>query len=106
MQGIQFDADHVIEREIIESTHGHSIEALIHPFLITQLCRNTEVPMHDSEEKVIHRLPMPLSRSKEGVPDDMDEDEEEATVGEVGDSTKDEDDDDTNNETSDLPIAL
>ena len=34
-QGIKFDVEHVIERGIIESSHGHCIGALIHPSLIT-----------------------------------------------------------------------
>ena len=90
VQGIQFDVGHVIARGIIESTKGRCTRALIHPSLITLLCQNAEVPMHDSKEKATHRLLVPLPKSKEGVHDDMDEDEEEAFA--AGDSSKDSDD--------------
>ena len=81
-QGIKFDVDHVIEKEIIESTQGHCTGALIHPSIITQLCRVAEVLMLKSEEKSHHRLPLSLPKSKDGAPDNMeDEDEEDATVG-------------------------
>ena len=36
-KGFQFDIGFVIERGLIESTHGRCTEALIHPSLITQL---------------------------------------------------------------------
>ena len=36
-QAIKFNVQHVIERGIIESTHGHCTRALIRPSLITQL---------------------------------------------------------------------
>ena len=62
--------------------------------------------MHDSKEKATHRLPMPLPKSKEGVPDDMDEDEEKAITTAIGDSTKDDDDNDANKDTGDLPVAM
>ena len=48
--GFQFDIGTVIEWGLIESTHGHCTGALIHPSLITQLCRSARVPMLDSEE--------------------------------------------------------
>ena len=38
-KGFQFDVGTIIERGLIESTHGRCIGALIHPSLITQLCR-------------------------------------------------------------------
>ena len=62
--------------------------------------------MHDSEEKATHRLLVPLPKSKEGVPDDMDEDEEEAAAATVGDSTEDDDDADTDKDTGNLPVTL
>ena len=48
VQDIKFDVGHVIERVIIESTQGQCTRALIHPSLITQLCRLAEVPMFES----------------------------------------------------------
>ena len=104
VQGIQFDVSHVIEQGIIESTQGRCTEALIHPPLITKLCRTTEVPMHDSKEKAIHRHLIPLPKSKEGVIDDMSEDEEEAVLTIAGDST--EDDDSTDKDIGDMLVAV
>ena len=72
-KGVQFDIRRVIERGLIESTHGRDTGALIHPSLITELCRLTEVPMLDSEEQVQQRLPIPLPRTKFGSPDESDE---------------------------------
>ena len=43
--GFQFDIGTVIERGLIESTHGRYTRALIHPSLITHLCRSAGVPM-------------------------------------------------------------
>ena len=37
-KGFQFDIGTVIERGLIESTHGRCTGALIHPSLITELC--------------------------------------------------------------------
>ena len=47
---------------------------------------------------------MPLPKSKEGVPNNMDEDEEEATTAATRDSI--EDDDDPDKDTGDMPVAL
>ena len=91
MQGIQFDVGRVIEQGIIESTQGNCTGALIHPSLITKLCRTIEVPMHDSEEKNIHRHLIPLPKSKEGVTEDMSKGEEKAVPTVAGDSTEDDD---------------
>ena len=55
------------------------------------------------EEKATHRLLMPLSKSKEGVPDDMDEDEEEEAAATARDST--EEDVDADKDTGDLLVA-
>ena len=63
-QSIKFDVRNVIERWIIEYTHGRCTGALIHPLLITQLCHLVEVPMHESKENSTHRLPMPLLKTK------------------------------------------
>ena len=79
VQGIKFD----LGKGIIESTYGRYTRALIHPSLITLLCRLVEVPMHESEEKFTHRLPMPLPKIKHGDADDM----------EVKDATKELEDD-------------
>ena len=49
-KGFQFDLGMIIERGLIESTHGRCTGALIHPSLITQLCRSAGVLMLDSEE--------------------------------------------------------
>ena len=51
-KGFQFDIGTVIERGLIESTHGRCTGALIHPSLITQLFRSARVPMLDSEKQV------------------------------------------------------
>ena len=51
-KGFQFDVETVIEQGLIKSTHGRCTGALIHPSLITQLCRSVGVPMLDSEEQV------------------------------------------------------
>ena len=51
-KGFQFDVGTVIERRLIESTHGRCTGALIHPSLITQLCQSAGVPMLDFEEQV------------------------------------------------------
>ena len=51
-KGVQFDIGTVIERGLIESTHGRYPSTLIHPSLIVELCRSTGVPMLDSEEQV------------------------------------------------------
>ena len=59
-KGFQFNIETVIERGLIESTHGRCTGALIHPSIITQLFRGAEVPMLDSEEEVHQRLPIPL----------------------------------------------
>ena len=77
---IKFNVGHVIESGIIESTQGRCTGALIHPSLITQLCRAIEVPMLESEEKSQNRLPLMLSKAKNGVPDGMDEEEKEVVV--------------------------
>ena len=51
-KGFQFDIETVIELGLIESTHGRCTGALIHPSLITKLCRLAEVQMLDSGEQV------------------------------------------------------
>ena len=69
-KGFQFDIGTVIERGLIESTHGCYIGALIHPSLVTQLCELAKVSMLDFEEHVQQRLPKPLLRVKFGSPDE------------------------------------
>ena len=76
-KGFQFDIVIVIERGLIDSTHRRCIGALIHPSLITQLCRSAGVPMLDSEEQVQQLLPIPLPRVKFGSPDESDEEIDE-----------------------------
>ena len=73
---MEFDVGNVIERGIIESTQGRCTKALIHPSLITQLCRPAKVPMHESEEKSTHRLPMPFSKTKHRDADDIEDGDE------------------------------
>ena len=63
-KGFQFDIGSVIQRGLIESTQGRCTGALIHPSLITQLCRLAEVLMLDSEEQVQQRLPILISTQK------------------------------------------
>ena len=72
-KGIQFNIGVVIERGLIESTHGRCTGALIHPSLITKLYRLAGVQMLDSEEQVQQRLPIPLPRAKFGSPDEFDD---------------------------------
>ena len=48
--GLQFHIGSVIERGLIESTQGRCTGALIHPSLITQLCRLAGVQKMESEE--------------------------------------------------------
>ena len=76
-KGLQFDIGTVIERGLIETTHGRCTGALIHPSLITKLCRSAEVQMLDSEEQVQQCLPIPLPRVKFGSPDDDETDDDE-----------------------------
>ena len=71
-KGFQFDVKTVIEWGLIKSTHGRCTGDLIHPSLITQLCRSVEVLMLDSEEQVQLRLPIPLPRVKFGSPYEFD----------------------------------
>ena len=73
IKGFQFDIGTVIECGLIESTHERCTGALIHPSLITELCRSVGVPMLDSKEQVEQRLPIPLSRVKFGSPDEYDD---------------------------------
>ena len=81
-KGFQFDIGSIIERGLIESTQGRCTGALIHPLLITQLCRLAEVPMLDSEEQVQQHLPIPLLKAKFRSSGDSDEetDEDAATT--------------------------
>ena len=51
-KGFQFNIGTIIERGLIESTHKRCTDTLIHPSLITKLCRFIGVPMLDSEEQV------------------------------------------------------
>ena len=64
IKGLQFDIGTVIERGLIETTHGRCTDALILPYLITELCRSARVQMLDSKEQVPQRLPIPLPRVK------------------------------------------
>ena len=72
-KGFQFDIRTVIEQGLIESTHGRCTGALIHPSLITELCRSVRVLMLDFEEQVQQGLPIPLPRVKFGSPDESDD---------------------------------
>ena len=76
-KGFQFDIGTVIERGLIELTHDHYTGALIHPFLITQLCQLAKVSMLKSEEQVQRRLPIPLPKAKFWSPDESDEETDE-----------------------------
>ena len=51
-KGLQFDIGMVIERGLIETTHGRCTGALIQPSLVIVLCRSAGVQMLDSEEQV------------------------------------------------------
>ena len=70
---VLFNIETVIERGLIESTHGRCTGVLIHPSMITELCRSVGVPMLDSEEQVQQRLSIPLSRTKFRNPNELDE---------------------------------
>ena len=70
-KGFQFDIETVIEQGLIESIHRRYTGALIHPSLITELCRSAGFPMLDYEEQVQQRLPIPLPRVKFGSPDEV-----------------------------------
>ena len=72
-KGFQFNIGTVIERGLIELTHGRCIGALINPSLITQLCHSVGVPMLGSKEQVQQRLPIPLHRVKFGSLDEFDD---------------------------------
>ena len=76
-KGFQLDIGTIIERGLTESTQGRCTEALIHPSLITQLCRSDGVSMLDSEEQVQQRLPISLAKVKFGRPDESDEETDE-----------------------------
>ena len=76
----QFNVKFVIEWGLIESTQGRCTGALIHPSLITQLCRLVKVPMLDSEEQVQQRLPIPLPKAKFESPGDSDEETDDDAV--------------------------
>ena len=87
-KGFQFDTGSVIKRGLIESTQGRFTRALIHPSLITQLCRLAEVPMLDFEEQVQQRLLIPLPKAKFGSSGNSDEEIDEdapTTTPSVGD---------------------
>ena len=79
-KGFQFDIRSVIERGLIESTQGRCTRALIHPSLITQLCRLAKVSMLDSEEQLQQRLPIPLLKAKFGSSGDSDEETDDDTA--------------------------
>ena len=70
-KGFQFDIRTVIERGLIESTHGRCTGALI-----TKLCRSVRVQMLDPEEQVQQRLPILLPKVKFESPDDETNDDE------------------------------
>ena len=72
-KGFQFDIGFVIGRGLIESTQGRCMGALIHPSLITQLCRLAEVLMLDYDKQVQQRLLILLPKEKLGSPGDSDE---------------------------------
>ena len=74
-KGLKFDIRMVIEWGLIKSTQERCTGARIHPSLITELCRSSEVQMLDSEEQVQHHLPIPLPMVMFGSPDDTDNDE-------------------------------
>ena len=61
--------------------------------------------MHESKEKAFYRLSVPLPKSKDGVSIDMEEDEEGEAVAAIGEQAED-DSDNTEEDTVDLPTAL
>ena len=87
-KGLQFDIGMVIERGLIETTHGRCTGALIHPSLITRLCRSAGVQMLDFEEQVQQRLPILLPRVKFESPDESsDETDDDKTYDDVPTTT-------------------
>ena len=69
-KGLQFNIGTIIERGLIETTHGRCTGTLIHPSLITELCRSAGVQMLDFEEQVQQCLPTSLPKVKFGSPDE------------------------------------
>ena len=92
-KGFQFDIGTVIERGLIESTNERCTGALIHPSLITQLCRSARVSMLDFEEQVQQRVSILLPRVKFWSPNESD-DETDDDVPTTTPSTSDPVDDD------------
>ena len=72
-KGLPFYIGSIIEWGLIELIHGRYTEALIHPSLITHLCRLAKLPMLDSDEQVQQRLPIPMPKAKFGSLGDSDE---------------------------------
>ena len=80
-KGFQFDIETVIERGLIESTHGRYTGALVHNSLIIELCQSAEVQMVASKEQVQQRLPIPLPRVKFGSPDESNDETNDDALG-------------------------
>ena len=58
--------------------------ALIHPSLITLLCRMVEVTMSNFEEQSPHKLLVPLPKKNNFLPQDLDDSIEEREEEEEG----------------------
>ena len=77
VKNIKFNVGYVTKIGIIESAQGRCTGALIHPSLITILCKMYEVPMLDFEEQSPHKRPIPLPTTKNGSSEDSEDDTEE-----------------------------
>ena len=67
------------------------IGALIHPSLITQLCRNPKLPMLEFKEKAHHQLPLSLPKAKDGAPENVEDEDKEDAVEQNDEDSEDED---------------
>ena len=65
--GLQFDIGSVIEQELIESTQGRCTGALIHPSVITQLCRLAGIPSWNLRSRCSSGYPYHCLRRSSGA---------------------------------------
>ena len=68
----------MIENSILKALQNRSTGALTHPSLITLLCKLVGVPMSESEDKTLPKLPMPVPKTKaSSISQDMDDNNDE-----------------------------
>ena len=61
---LKFDLGFVIENSILEVLQNRCTGAHTHPSLITLLCKLAGVPMSESEEKTLPKLPLPMPKQR------------------------------------------